>query len=208
MALILLLIAFFAGIANILTFLWTIFFGSQTLPQVWRNRRSGKPVKNNVATSGNFDPIIRIVNLFLTAFIVVLLILYFTTQSRIIPPPPTYTPTPSTISITTPMQLFPRDGSIFNNYPRITKLIWEDTSQQVTYSIEIQFKTQRVDNNLVPTSPEFFNDMVIVSKLISQTSEFYFEFVGKQEGRWRIWAVDSSGHESPKSPWWTFTYTV
>lgn len=117
------------------------------------------------------------------------------------------TPT-STISITTPRQLSPLDGSIFNNYPRTTKLIWEDTSQQVTYTIEIQFKTLKLDNNLKPISPWYFTDMLVVSKLDSQISEYDFEFNGATEGRWRIWAVDSAGHESPKSLWWTFTYTV
>lgn len=124
--------------------------------------------------------------------------------------PPVTTPA-STISITTPMQLSPLDGSMLSNFPRTTRLIWEDTSQQVTYTIEIQYKTIRVNivgNNITPILPWYFTDMMVVSKLDSQTSEYDFEFVGKQEGRWRIWAVDSAGHESPKSPWWTFTYTA
>lgn len=37
---------------------------------------------------------------------------------------------------------------------------------------------------------------------------FTVNFAGAQEGRWRVWAVDASGNQTPKSPWWYFKYTV
>jgi hypothetical protein len=39
------------------------------------------------------------------------------------------------------------------------------------------------------------------------STEYQFDFVGAQPGRWRVSAVDDSGREGPKSDWWTFRYT-
>lgn len=121
--------------------------------------------------------------------------------------PPVVTPT-STISITTPIQISPSDGSIFSNYPRYMKFTWGDTGQQVTYTVEIQASSPSMDSKGNIGPPWHWSDVITSSNLDSYVSEYDYEFVGEQEGRWRIWAVDSAGHESSKSPWWTFTYTV
>jgi hypothetical protein len=38
-------------------------------------------------------------------------------------------------------------------------------------------------------------------------TQYTFEFVGAQPGRWRVWAVDAGGKEGPKTGWWEFTFT-
>jgi hypothetical protein len=39
-------------------------------------------------------------------------------------------------------------------------------------------------------------------------TSYNFNFVGKQPGRWRVWAVSATGEGGPKSGWWTFEYTT
>ena len=39
------------------------------------------------------------------------------------------------------------------------------------------------------------------------STNYSFEFVGAQPGRWRVWAVDAVGRNSPKSSWYKFRYT-
>lgn len=105
---IVLFIAFFASIANILSFLWTIVFGPKTLPQVLRDIRSGKPIRYSVGTSSKFGSVFPIVNLLLTACILIILILYvgqpkiITSQPANIATPTTTSPTPTNTSILTP----------------------------------------------------------------------------------------------------------
>jgi hypothetical protein len=47
----------------------------------------------------------------------------------------------------------------------------------------------------------------VLSPALSGTS-WTFDFVGAQPGRWRVWAISSTGSPGPKSGWWTFTYTI
>ena len=35
---------------------------------------------------------------------------------------------------------------------------------------------------------------------------YEFDFVGRQPGRWHIWAIDGKGQEGLKSPWRTIFY--
>jgi len=37
-------------------------------------------------------------------------------------------------------------------------------------------------------------------------TSYTFDFVGKQPGRWQVWAIDENGIPGPKSGWWGFTY--
>ncbi len=37
-------------------------------------------------------------------------------------------------------------------------------------------------------------------------SNFTFDFVGAQPGRWRVWAIDADGKKGPPSPWREFRY--
>ena len=104
--------------------------------------------------------------------------------------------------ISTPKQLSPANGTVFNNFPRKTTLKWSSVSGAAKYSVEIDCyhccqtsrwcsdvgRTWKVENNITNTS-------------------YTFNFVGAQPGRWRVWAVDNNGNASAKSGWWTFRYT-
>jgi WD40 repeat protein len=96
--------------------------------------------------------------------------------------------------IVTPEQTLPTDKSTFNHYPRTVTLRWSKVPGATSYSIETSrlSGSQWAANNQVPNL---------------RSTSYTFDFVGKQKGRWRVWAVDDAGHESGKSGWWEFTFT-
>jgi serine/threonine protein kinase len=97
-----------------------------------------------------------------------------------------------------PRQLAPMDGSVFDHVPRKTTLRWAPVAGAAKYSVEVEF----YDPGAEKWRPHR------LGKAVRQTEgELEFLFVGRQPGRWRVWAVDDSGLEGPKSPWWNFNYT-
>ena len=103
-------------------------------------------------------------------------------------------PEESLEGVVTPTQTMPINQSIFKYFPRTVTLRWSDVRRAKSYSIETSFLTRsdwsaaRQVSNILATS-------------------YTFDFVGAQKGRWRVWAVDATGHESQKSGWWEFTFT-
>jgi hypothetical protein len=105
-------------------------------------------------------------------------------------------------SLAAPTQLSPANGSVFENYPRTTRLQWSAVPGAATYTVEIDAYD--------PGSGRWFSDLAgkpwdLVPN-IKETS-YTFDFVGAQPGRWRVWAVDANGQEGPQSGWWEFRYT-
>jgi len=101
-----------------------------------------------------------------------------------------------------PTQLSPANGSVFEHYPRTTRLQWSPVPGAATYTVEIDAYD--------PGSGRWFSDLAgkpwdLVPN-IKETS-YSFDFVGAQPGRWRVWAVDANGLEGPQSGWWEFRYT-
>jgi len=101
-----------------------------------------------------------------------------------------------------PAQLSPANGSVFENYPRTTRLQWSPVPGAATYTVEIDAYDVG--------SGRWFSDLAgkpwgLVPN-IKETS-YTFDFVGAQPGRWRVWAVDANGQEGPQSGWWEFRYT-
>ena len=104
--------------------------------------------------------------------------------------------------LSAPIQVSPKKGTVFNHYPRKTKLTWRPVRGARSYTVEIDCyqccqknkwctdvgRTWKVESNL-------------------RTTSFTFDFVGAQPGRWRVWAVDAGGKEGYKSGWWEFRYT-
>ncbi len=105
-------------------------------------------------------------------------------------------------SLEVPQLLSPADGSVFNHYPRTTKLQWMRVRGAASYTVEI-------DCFHCCESNKWCSDVgrtwIVVPNL--RTTNHTFNFVGAQPGRWRVWAVDSSGREGSKSSWREFRYT-
>ncbi len=115
-------------------------------------------------------------------------------------PSPTPPPTPAVpVVLAAPAQVSPASGTVFNNYPRTTTLIWNTVPGAVTYTVQTYFY-QPGDTSCTGGSP------YVTGKNISRTS-YTFDFVGAQPGCWQVWAIDASGQAGKQSPLWEFRYT-
>jgi len=103
--------------------------------------------------------------------------------------------------ISTPKQISPADGTIFDNSTSGAMLKWTAVSGASSYTVEID----TYDSSSGSWLSESTGFQVISG--ISTTS-YSFEFPAEGPGRWRVWAVGQDGQESEKSDWWNFDYTV
>lgn len=102
------------------------------------------------------------------------------------------------LGLIAPTQISPVDGSVFSIYPRTTTLTWSAVSGATSYTVLRSYCSTAGCN-------DWAKDYAPVTGLTSRS--YTFDFVGAQPGRWRVWAVDASGQEGPKSDWWGFSYT-
>ncbi|KHD08810.1 hypothetical protein PN36_25010 [Candidatus Thiomargarita nelsonii] len=101
-----------------------------------------------------------------------------------------------------PTLVSPADGTVFNKYPRQTKLVWTPVPTAKSYTVEI-------DCYHCCQSNEWCTDVGKKSLQVKRnlkTTSYTFHFVGAQPGRWRVWAIYADGRESQKTPWWEFKY--
>jgi len=103
-----------------------------------------------------------------------------------------------------PVQLSPANASVFNHYPRVTKLQWSPIEGAVSYTVEVDYCNGDVRNACVNPQPHNLRSSPPTVGIVNTTYEF--NFVGAQPGRWRVWAVDKDGREGFKSPWRHFFY--
>jgi hypothetical protein len=102
---------------------------------------------------------------------------------------------PVRFELVAPLQLAPEDRSILDQFPRKTTLRWAPVAGAAKYRVEIEYQEPGGNWLTHPAGRE------------TGPTERELEFVGAQPGRWRVWAVDDSGREGPRSVWWTFRYT-
>jgi hypothetical protein len=102
-----------------------------------------------------------------------------------------------------PVQVSPPDGSVFDNFPRTTNFSWSAVTGGTTYRLEIDCLGCCSANQWCADVGQTW----FVSPPLTGTS-YSHDFVGAQEGRWRVWAIDANGVEGPKSRWWGFRYTT
>ena len=113
------------------------------------------------------------------------------------------TSSPGRAVLPAPVQISPEDRATFNNYPRDITFKWNPVSGAASYTLEVDCFHCCVSNRWCTDT----GDEYLIKPGITGTS-YEIQFVGKQDGRWRVWAVDSSGNEGTKSPWRVFTYQV
>lgn len=101
-----------------------------------------------------------------------------------------------------PVQVSPANGSVFNIFPRSTKLDWNPVQGAAHYGVEI-------DCLGCCQAGKWCTDVGGKYLLLPSidVTQYSFNFVGAQPGRWRVWAIDAQGNPGPKSPWWGFSYT-
>ena len=110
------------------------------------------------------------------------------------------------VNLDAPNQLFPGSRTVFNHYPRQTTLKWSPVEGAVSYSVEVDYCEGGQKNQTICVNPQplRITNNPPTSGIVSTNYEF--EFVGAQPGRWRVWALDKEGREGFKSPWRLFVY--
>ena len=105
-----------------------------------------------------------------------------------------------------PIQLSPAKDSVFDHYPRLTKLKWSPVEGAASYKVEVDYCDGAVKNRsgCINPQPLTLKNNPPMSGIVDTTYES--DFVGAQPGRWRVWAVDKEGREGFKSPWRRFVY--
>jgi TonB family protein len=101
-------------------------------------------------------------------------------------------------SLPAPRLIAPPDHAMFDGYPRRITCRWEAASGAYGYLLEWDYMYQEVwnaDYQGVPGAAFQVNG-----------TEFTFNFVGPQPGRWRVWPVNASGLRGNPSEWRTFRY--
>lgn len=102
--------------------------------------------------------------------------------------------------------LSPADRVEFRIYPRHTKLEWQHVEGAAYYLVEIDVCDGRDRELRECVNPGPFSTTRDLGPVKVEGTTYEFNFVGRQPGRWRIWAVDAKGQEGFKSPWRLFFY--
>jgi tetratricopeptide (TPR) repeat protein len=97
-----------------------------------------------------------------------------------------------------PALISPKEGAVFDHYPRHTVLQWAPITGAAAYEVETDyFGGGKWASEL--------NGQPILFRVIEP--EYPFDFVGAQPGRWRVRAVSPDGQVGVYSNWRTFRYT-
>ncbi|SRR5579871_4022203 len=96
-------------------------------------------------------------------------------------------------SLAAPRLILPNDGAVFDIYPRTTKLQWAATPGAASYLVETEYSD---DSGWHAGTRSPVRD-----------TQFTFDFIGAQLGRWRIVPVNSQNVHGAPSEWRTFRYT-
>jgi eukaryotic-like serine/threonine-protein kinase len=107
------------------------------------------------------------------------------------------------VGLPAPNQLAPPNGAVFSNYPRTTTLRWVPVANAATYSVELDCFQCCAANKWCTAVGQTWQ---IVTGLTA--TQYVFNWVGAQPGRWRVWAVGPRGRVGRKSRWSKFIYTV
>jgi hypothetical protein len=102
-----------------------------------------------------------------------------------------------------PILMSPKDGSVFDHFPRKMKLQWDKVPGATSYVVQVDIRSVGGTEK-----PYWSTDkgLTYLQQTVSDPT-FAFEFAGAQPGRWRVWAIDAHGFEGPKSDWYIFRFT-
>ncbi len=106
-----------------------------------------------------------------------------------------------------PVLVSPADRAEFSSVPRHTRLEWQPVDHAVHYMVEIDYCDGRNSAVRECVDPVPFRTTKNAGAVKVQETNYEFDFIGRQPGRWRVWAVDRNGVEGFKSPWRVFFYS-
>ncbi len=113
---------------------------------------------------------------------------------------PAATPILVPVGLSAPVPQSPASGSEFDIYPRVTTLKWQSVDGAARYLVEIMACSSSNPANC------FSHPMIEQTTRETTSTEYVFNFIGAQPGKWRVMAIDSSGKTGMPSDWWTFSY--
>ncbi len=97
-------------------------------------------------------------------------------------------------SETEPVTISPRNGQMFANVPRYTRLEWAPLTAAVKYMVVVEWANPEADG------------WSVFSRTTTADTALEFEFHGSNPARWRVAAVNAANEQSAWSPWQFFTY--
>jgi hypothetical protein len=113
-----------------------------------------------------------------------------------------------------PELLFPADGAALKDPELRTNLRWNPVPAAAVYVVEWDYKSGNTwTAELPPRVPEQAKGWwaesrrPFLSEFPTTATDYSFQFVGAQPGRWRVWAVDAEGHPGTKSEWREFRHS-
>jgi TonB family protein len=107
-------------------------------------------------------------------------------------------PEPQDYSLPAPQLISPRDGGLFDGYPRRVRCKWEASPGAVSYLLEWDYMDRDAWNAEYQGIPG--------TAMIAAGVEETVHFIGAQPGRWRVWPVNASGQRGNPSEWRTFRF--
>lgn len=110
---------------------------------------------------------------------------------------------PRPMKLPAPKMISPTNGTVFDNFPRLTTVTWKPVPGADHYAVEVDCYGCHTSGKW---STEVGQKWLVKDGITN--NQYTFAFVGAQPGRWRVWAVDAAGISGNKSSWWQFEYTA
>jgi hypothetical protein len=98
-----------------------------------------------------------------------------------------------------PGPISPGDGAVLSGSPRRPTLRWNPTPGAIAYIVQWEYKTGTGWSDDQRELPNY-------DRIVSRTS-YTFDFIGSDEGRWRVWPVNTEGIRGSPSEWRSFRFT-
>ena len=107
-------------------------------------------------------------------------------------------PEPEDTSLPAPILLAPPDHALIDGYPRRTTCKWEASAGALSYLLEWDYMERDAWH------AEYQG--IAGTAFVVNGTEYTFDFIGAQAGRWRVWPVNNTGQRGNPSEWRTFRY--
>lgn len=105
---------------------------------------------------------------------------------------------PTDGTLPAPKLISPYDGAVFDGIPRRTICRWEPSPGAASYLFEWDFSSDGVWDSVAKNR--------LGMGFLVQGTEYSFDFVGAQPGRWRVWPISATGQRGTPSEWRGFRY--
>lgn len=103
-------------------------------------------------------------------------------------------------SLAAPELISPAPDTVFDNYPRTTRLTWSAVPGAELYRVEVDYAWGR-NKTWASEQAKPSNYVVYVV-----SPHLTFNFVGAQPGRWRVTPIGGDGKDGPTTEWREFRY--